>query len=118
MARERSKRASAPVSPEEALRNIKALPNGRTSLKNLVRFLGLSNSPSVEKALKTWGVQSGSRILADKTATALETLEQRDHRRATLRLLYDTGFEPRVNPVKYFSVVFAADKIVAAAGPG
>ena len=30
-------------------------------------------------------------ILADKTATALETLEQRDHRRATLRLLHELG---------------------------
>ncbi|MCB9882531.1 MAG: hypothetical protein H6834_12135 [Planctomycetes bacterium] len=28
-----------------------------------------------------------------------------------LRLLYDTSFEPRFNPVKYVSVVFAADKI-------
>jgi PAS domain S-box-containing protein len=28
-------------------------------------------------------------ILADKTATALETIDQRDHRRATLRLLYE-----------------------------
>jgi PAS domain S-box-containing protein len=30
-------------------------------------------------------------ILADKTATALETLEQREHRRATLELLHELG---------------------------
>jgi PAS domain S-box-containing protein len=30
-------------------------------------------------------------ILADKTATALETLDQREHRRATLELLHDLG---------------------------
>jgi PAS domain S-box-containing protein len=30
-------------------------------------------------------------ILADKTATALETLEQREHRRATLQLLHELG---------------------------
>ena len=53
MARERSKKTYAPVSPEEALGNIKALPNGRTSLKNLARFLGLrgERKDQLEKAL-------------------------------------------------------------------
>ena len=32
-------------------------------------------------------------ILADKTATALETLEQREHRRATLELLHELGMQ-------------------------
>jgi PAS domain S-box-containing protein len=32
-------------------------------------------------------------ILADKTATALETLEQREHRRATLELLHELGVQ-------------------------
>ena len=49
----RSHAPIAPVGPEEALRNIKALPNGRTSFKNLARFLGLKGDrrDALEKSL-------------------------------------------------------------------
>ncbi len=49
----RSRTPTAPVGPEEALRNIKAQPKGRTSLKNLARFLGLKGErrDALEKSL-------------------------------------------------------------------